>query len=110
PSKELWDQPVVSSRLIECEVWNWINARRLQESHGDAVRGLIGRIAIIEMVPAVLRRALEPFPTSVRTLGPIHLAAIEFIRSQGASVWLASCDERLVGAARLLGIAEWNGN
>ena len=110
PPNTLWQQPIVSSRLLECEVWNRINARRLQDSHGDAVRGLIGRIAIIEMVPPVLRRALEPFPAPVRTLDAIHLAAIEFIRSQGASVQLASYDERLVGAARLLGIAEWNEN
>jgi predicted nucleic acid-binding protein len=108
PSHALWDQAIVSSRLLECEVWTRINARRLQDSHGDAVRGLIGRIAIIEMVPPVLRRALEPFPAPVRTLDAIHLAAIEFIGSQGASVQLASYDQRLIGVARLLGIAEWN--
>jgi predicted nucleic acid-binding protein len=108
PSHALWDQAIVSSRLLECEVWTRINARRLQDSHGDAVRGLIGRIAMIEMVPPVLGRALEPFPAPVRTLDAIHLAAIEFIRSQGASVQLASYDQRLIGVARLLGIAEWN--
>src|SRR6478752_10008901 len=108
PSNALWQESVVSSRLLECEVWNRINARRLQDSHGDAVRGLISRIAVIEMVPPVLRRALDPFPVPVRTLDAIHLAAIEFIRTQGASLQLASYDERLVGVARLLGIAEWN--
>jgi predicted nucleic acid-binding protein len=108
PSNALWQQQVVSSRLLECKVWNRINARRLQDSHGDAARGLLDRIAIIEMVPPVLRRALKPFPAPVCTLDAIHLAAIEFIRSQGASVQLASYDERLVGVARLLGIAEWN--
>jgi predicted nucleic acid-binding protein len=108
PSNALWQQQVVSSRLLECEVWNRINARRLQDSHGDAVRGLLDRIAIIEMVPPVLARALKPFPAPVRTPDAIHLAAIEFIRSQGASVQLASYDERLAGVARLLGIAEWN--
>jgi hypothetical protein len=110
PPAALWDEPIVSSRLLECEVWNRINARRLQGSHGDAVRGLIGRIAIIEMVPPVLRRALEPFPVPVRTLDTIHLAAIEFMLSQGASVQLASYDERLIAAARLLGITEWSGS
>ena len=86
PSNALWQQQVVSSRLLECEVWNRIHARRLQDSHGDAARGLINRIAMIEMVPPVLRRALEPFPAPVRTLDAIHLAAMEFIRAQGASV------------------------
>jgi hypothetical protein len=62
PSEALWDQPLVSSRLLECEVWNRINAHQLQSSHGDAVRNLIGRVAMIEMVGPVLARALQPFP------------------------------------------------
>jgi hypothetical protein len=40
----------------------------LQNSHGDAVRNLIGRVAMIEMVGPVLTRALQPFPVPVRTL------------------------------------------
>jgi hypothetical protein len=56
PPDILWDQPVVSSRLLECEVWNRINAHQLQDSHGDAVRDLIGRIAMIEMIGPVLTR------------------------------------------------------
>jgi hypothetical protein len=50
PPDRLWDETIVSSRLLECEVWNRINAR-LQGSHGDAVNGLINRVAMIEMVP-----------------------------------------------------------
>jgi hypothetical protein len=107
PPDELWDEQLVSSRLLECEVWNRINAHRLQSSHGEAVRNLIGRVAIIEMVGPVLARALQPFPITVRTLDAIHLAALEFIRSQKQDVQLASYDDRLVAAARLLGIAEW---
>jgi hypothetical protein len=98
----------VSSRLLECEVWNRINAHQLQNSHGDAVRNLIGRVAMVEMVGPVLARALQPFPVPVRTLDAIHLAAMEFVRAQRQSVQLASYDARLLSAARLLGIAEWN--
>jgi hypothetical protein len=36
-----------------------INAYQLQNSHGDAVRNLIGRVAMIEMVGPVLARALQ---------------------------------------------------
>ena len=72
------------------------------------MRNLIGRVAIIEMVGPVLARALQPFPVPVRTLDAIHLSALEFIRAQKQSVELASYDERLVAAARLLGIAEWS--
>lgn len=100
PPDALWDQPLVSSRLLECEVWNRINAQQLQESHGDAVRNLIGRVAIIEMAGPVLTRALQPFPVPVRTLDAIHLAALEFIRAQKQNVQLASYDERLIAAAR----------
>jgi hypothetical protein len=39
-----------------------------KDSHGDAVRGLIGRNGLIETVPPVLRRAVDPFPVPVRTL------------------------------------------
>lgn len=108
PTDEFWEEQLVSSRLLECEVWNRINAYQLQNSHGEAVRNLIGRVAMIEMVGPVLTRALQPFPVPVRTLDTIHLAAIEFIRAQKQSVQLASYDERLLTAARLLGIAEWS--
>ena len=60
------------------------------------------------IVGPVLARALQPFPVTVRTLDAIHLSALEFIRAQKQSVELASYDERLVAAARLLGIAEWS--
>ncbi len=108
PSDELWDEQLVSSRLLECEIWNRINARRLQSSHGDAARNLIGRVAMIEMVGPVLKRALQPFPVAVRTLDAIHLAALEFVRAQKQDVQLASYDDRLLAVARLLGIAEWS--
>ncbi len=109
PSELLWDQPLVSSRLLECEVWNRVNAHRLKNSHGDAVRNLIGRVAMIEMVGPVLARALQPFPVAVRTPDAIHLSALEFVRAQKQNVQLASYDERLLSVARLLGISIWNG-
>ena len=109
PPEALWDQPLVSSRLLECEVWNRVNAHHLQNSHGEAVRNLIGRVAMIEMVGPVLARGLQPFPVPVRTLDAIHLSALEFVRAQQQNVQLASYDERLLTAARLLGIAVWDG-
>jgi hypothetical protein len=68
PPDSLWHQPLVSSRLLEYEVWNRIHAQRLGQSHGDAVRELIGRVAVLELAAPVLGRALEPFPIPVRTL------------------------------------------
>ena len=68
PPEAIWQRPLVSSRLLEYEVWNRIHARGLARSHGNDVRALVGRIALIELAPPVLARALEPFPAPVRPL------------------------------------------
>ena len=104
PPERLWGEPLTASRLLEYEVWTRIHARRLGASHGEAVRALIGRIALIELAPPVLLRALDPFPRPVRTLDALHLASIEFLRSQGQAPSLASYDSRLIAAARALKI------
>jgi len=95
----------VSSRLIEYELWTRISARGLSSSHGEAVREVVSRIALLELAPTVLSRALEPFPVGVRTLDAIHLASADFLRSQRQSIEIATYDERLVFAARKLGFA-----
>lgn len=104
PPAALWQAPLIASRLVEYEIWNRIHARRLGRSHDEEVRALIGRLALIELAPPVLARALEPFPLAVRTLDALHLASIEFLRSRGQSVELASYDDRLAAAARALKI------
>ena len=104
PDAALWEEPVVSSRLLEYEVWNRIHARRLYPTHGDLTRRLIGRIAFVELSTPVLARALEPFPTPVRTLDALHLASIEFLRGQDQEVRLATYDDQMFECARSLGI------
>ncbi|HEY5489784.1 MAG TPA: PIN domain-containing protein [Gemmatimonadaceae bacterium] len=100
PPVSLWSETLVSSRLLEYELWTRVNARGLAKAHGEAVRGLLGRIAFVEMARPVLERALEPFATPVRTLDALHLASMEFLRQQGQQVALASYDDRLVAAAK----------
>jgi len=68
------------------------------------VRALLARVALIELAPAVLARALEPFPRPVRPFDALHLASLEFLRAHGQIVRLASYDERLLAAARALAI------
>ena len=102
PPERLWQEPLISSRLIEYEIWTRIHARKLSRSHADEVRALLSRLALIELSPPVLARALEPFPKPVRTLDAIHLASMEFLRKQGQSVTLASYDDRLINGARAL--------
>jgi hypothetical protein len=104
PPATLWREPLIASRLLEYEVWTRLNARRLGRSHGEEAGALIQRVALIELAPPVLERALAPFPAPVRTLDALHLASIEFLRGRGQFVELASYDDRLVAAARALSI------
>jgi len=104
PPAEIWDEPLISSRLLEYEVWNRVHARGLTWSHSDVTRALVGRLALVELDPPVLARAVEPFPMRVRTLDALHLASIEFLRSRGLPIEFFSYDERLVAAARALHI------
>jgi hypothetical protein len=58
----------------------------------------------MELLPNVLGRAKEPFPTPVRTLDALHLASILFLRESVPTLELASYDDRLLAAGRALEI------
>ncbi len=100
-----WQQPLISSRLLEYEVWTRINARHLAASHGAEAKIILGGVDFIELTAVVLARALEPFAVPVRTLDALHLASMEFLRSRRSEILLASFDARLISAARALGIS-----
>ncbi len=102
PPAALWDESLVSSRLIEYEIWTRLHARGLDATHGEQARALVGRCALLEMTPVVFARALDAFPVSVRMLDALHLAAFDFLRSRGQDLELASYDPRLLDAARRL--------
>jgi predicted nucleic acid-binding protein len=104
PPEDVWGEPLVASRLLHYEVWSRVHARALGRSHGDQVREMLDAVTVVELTALVLARALEPFPTPVRTLDALHLATMEFLRSHGQRVELASYDARLGAAARALGI------
>lgn len=104
PPAALWDESLVSSRLLEYELWIRLNARGLGASHAEAARALLHRLALLELAPPVLARALEPFPVPMRTLDALHLASVEFLRSQRVTISLASYDRRLLDAAERLGV------
>ena len=104
PADALWERALTASRLVEYETWSRLHARDLAESHGEAARAIIGRIALLELSPTVLTRALMGFPIAVRTLDALHLASIEFLRRQGQTVELAAYDRRMADAAHAMGI------
>ncbi len=100
PPASIWNETLVASRLLEYECWTRINAARLKVSHGEHLRGLLSRVAFLEMLPRVLVRALDPFPAPVRTLDAIHLASADFLRRQGQEVAVATYDSRMIEAAK----------
>jgi uncharacterized protein len=104
PPDSIWRETLVSSRLLEYEVWTRINARGLARSHAQETNARIGRLGFIELDPRVLTRALEPFPTAVRTLDALHLASIDFLRQRRQPIVLMSYDERLLAGARAMEI------
>ncbi|MGA7616944.1 MAG: PIN domain-containing protein [Thermoanaerobaculia bacterium] len=104
PPEELWAETIVSSRLLEYELWNAIHRHGLMASHAEAARQLLEALAFAELSRETLRRALEPFPVPVRTLEALHLASVLFLRDQGLELELASYDGRMIEAATALGI------
>jgi predicted nucleic acid-binding protein len=109
PPPELWREQLVSSRLLEYEVWVRIHARSLAGSHADVVGDVLDRVALLELTPTVLARALEPFPAPVRSLDALHLSSLEFLRARGADLVLATYDRRMREAAQALGLPLYEG-
>jgi len=103
PPESLWRESLVSSRLLQYEVMTRVLARGASKAHVEGARELIAGIALVELAPMVLQRALEPFPAPVRTLDALHLATFHFLRNHVESLQLASYDRRLSEAARALG-------
>jgi hypothetical protein len=89
PPETFWSAVLVSSRLLEYEVWNRVHVRRLGAAGEAAAAGALAHVDLYELSPEYLQRALSPFPVSVRTLEEITLA---------------SYDHRLLAAAAALGI------
>ena len=102
PPASLWNETLVSSRLLEYELWNRLHARALAPSHGEAAYQLIGRIALLELSSPVLARALNAFPAPVRTLDALHLASYEYLHKLGQPVTLASYDQRMLSVTRAM--------
>ena len=100
PTDAVWGETLASSRLMEYEVRQRVYAL---EADPQVLDALLGRVAFIEMVDAVVARARAPFPGPVRTLDALHLASADFLREQGAPVELATYDGRMADVARRMG-------
>ncbi|MXX90303.1 MAG: type II toxin-antitoxin system VapC family toxin [Boseongicola sp. SB0677_bin_26] len=106
PPDSDWDGTLVSSRLLEYEIWTPLHSRGIADSHGEAARQLIGRVALLELTPQAL--ALDAFPGPLRTLDTLHLASCAYLADQGQNVELASCDRRMNEVAHAMEIPLFN--
>lgn len=102
PPASLWRETLVASRLLEYEIWTRLHARKVADSHGEAARNLVGRIALLELAPPILARAMDPFPHPIRTLDALHLASLQYLIEQRQEVRLASYDRRMLAAAEAM--------
>lgn len=102
----------ISSELIRVEGLRALDRLRIRARLDDrAVAGrraaLIETIDAIELVALdgqILDRAADPFPTSLKTLGALHLATALAIRPQVPSMVLATHDGELGLAASSMGL------
>ena len=104
PPAAFWAGSLVSSRLLEYELWTRVHARAATTTHGDAGRELLTRVAFVELSPLVLARALEPWPRSVRALDAFHLATALFLVERRQQIEFATYDAKLSQAASALGL------
>lgn len=101
PPADLWRRPLVASRLLAYELHTRCHARGVGS---DVVEAVLARVGLVELAPAVLRRALAPFPAPVRTLDALHLATAVYLADHGQRVSVATYDTRMATAAGALGL------
>ncbi len=105
PPDRVWGASLVSSRLLEYEVWNVLHRRSYAESHGEWARDLLERIDLLRLAPPMLERTLESFDVPLRTLDALHLASLDYLRKErGWRIELATYDRRMADAAEAMGV------
>ena len=104
PPETIWENTLVSSRLIEYEIWTSLHRQRRSKVLSESTHALLGRIALLELSTTVLSRALEEFPQPVRTLDALHLASCTYLIDHGRLVSLASYDQKMCAVATELKI------
>jgi predicted nucleic acid-binding protein len=104
PPDAFWQEDGITSRLLQYEVMNRLNAYNADAGRFAAARDLIAGLTLVELSPLVLERALEPWPMPVRTLDALHLATALYLTEQRAPITLATYDHRMAEAAQAVGL------
>ena len=113
PRLRVWGRitNAVSSELIRLECLRTIDRARLRlgladevvaERRGSVLEAIEG-FSLVAVVPPVLERAGEPFPTMLGSLDAIHLASALLVRNEFEELSLATHDDELALAARAVG-------
>ena len=105
PPADLWQRPLVSSRLLQYETWTRVHARGPDARAREAAEDALGRVSLVELSPIVLSRALASWPVPTRTLDALHVATALFLRDNRQGIEVASYDVRLCAAASAAGLA-----
>jgi hypothetical protein len=103
PPDAFWSQVLVSSQLLEYEVFTRVNARKSDALQRMQARHLVDRVTLSDLGQQELARALRAFPIPVRTLDGLHLATMDYLRAAGQRLELATYDQRLSAAAGSMG-------
>jgi predicted nucleic acid-binding protein len=105
PPESLWAEQIISSRLLQYELFVRLNALGSPATALKAARDFLETVRLVELTPPVLARALQPFPVQLRTLDAIHLATLIYLQNRGLGLQLATYDKRLADAATASGIS-----
>jgi predicted nucleic acid-binding protein len=102
PKAELWHaDTLVSSQLLEVEVWCALYRRSRARDYGAAATNLLDRVYLIDLTSEILARAQQPLPLPLRALDAIHIATLaEF---SGQSCAIATYDKEMAECAVALG-------
>ena len=106
-----WDaiEPI-SSALLRVECLRAVQRYRQMGAIDDqtvaerrqAILDAVKRFRLVDVSPAVLMRAADPFPVHVATLDAIHLATALEVRAELEDIDFATHDRKLADAARSL--------
>ena len=104
-------QRAISSELLRVECLRTIDRLRIRAGLDDrtvaerraALLETVGAIDLVALDAGVLGRAAEPFPTLVRTLDALHLAAAIAVREEIPDVVFLTHDVTLGLAAAAMG-------
>lgn len=102
-----------SSELIRVECFRTIDRARLRGGLDDEAVALrraevvkrLERFDLVALARQILRRAEDPFPTSLGTLNALHLATALLVRERVGDLTVATHDEELATACRAMGLA-----